>query len=195
MRRGIPCPASAQRCVVTRCVARVTAASGPSRHRASVDPSRPGRGGFRARSRHRPPRPRPFGRRDELAGRPIGIHRTDDAGSTPGEGREDEEGRCLHLEVHDTLARHVLREVRVPDGQLGDRAPLRTEEPGRRRGDPDVIPVSEPLRGLDECHDRLVVGDRGVPIVDEEARGRLETHSPRGDGQVAQLHLRLERPA
>jgi len=58
-----------------------------------------------------------------------------------------------------------------------------------------VIPVSEPLRGLDERRDRLVIGDSGVPIVDEEARGRFETHSPRGDGEIAKTHLRLERPA
>ena len=42
VRRGIPCPASTQRCVVKRCVATTTAASGPSRLRASVDPCRPG---------------------------------------------------------------------------------------------------------------------------------------------------------
>jgi hypothetical protein len=30
--------------------------------------------------------------------------------------------------------------------------------------------------------------------VDEEARGRFETHGPGVDDQVSQAHLRLERP-
>ena len=196
MRRGNPCPASAQLCVIRPFGSRSTAASGPSRLRVSVR-------SMSARTR-RPSSPvstqaasaaslsSPV---DELAGRAVGVDRTDDAGSASSEGREDEERRRLHLEVHDALARHVLREVRVADGQLRDRAPLRTEEPRSRRRDPDVISVSEPLRGLDERDDRLVVGDRRVPIVDEVARRRLEANRPAGDDQVSQAHLRLERPA
>jgi len=132
---------------------------------------------------------------DEVARRPIGIHRTDDAGSASGQGREDEESRRFHLEVHDALARHFLREVRVADGQLGDRAPLRTEEPRCRRRQPDMGPVSEPLAGLDERQDRLVIGDRGIPIVDVPARRRLETDRSSGDGQVTQTHPWLEGSA
>ena len=132
---------------------------------------------------------------DEVACRPLGVDRTDDAGSTAGEGREDEERRRLHLEVHDALARHLLREVRVADGQLRDGTPLRPEESRSRRRDPDVVPMTEPLGGLDERDDRLVIGDRRVPIVDEEARRRLEADGSRGDDQVPQAHLRLERPA
>ena len=133
--------------------------------------------------------------RDELARRPIGIHRTDDAGSTAGKGREDEECRRLHLEVHDALARHLLREVRVADGQLRDRAPLRAEEARSRGRHPNVVAVTQPGRRFDQGRDRLIVGDRGVPIVDEEARGRLEADGSGRDGEVAELHLRLECPA
>jgi hypothetical protein len=57
-----------------------------------------------------------------------------------------------------------------------------------------VIPVSEPLRGLDERHDRLVVGDRRIPIVDEVARGRFEANRPGRDDQVPEVHLGLQRP-
>ena len=158
----------------------MTAASGPSRLRASARSM-----SARTRRLSSPVSTQAasaasfWAAADEFAGRPVGIHRTDDAGSTTGEGREDEESRRFHLEVHDALARHVLREVRVADGQLGDRAPLRTEEPRCRRRHPDVVPVSEPLRSLDERRDRLVVGDRGIPVVDEEARGRLEAHRAR----------------
>ena len=163
-----------------------TVASGPSPRCASVDPSRPGSRRPRAPSRRRPPRPRPSLAADEFAGRPLRVDRTDDAGPTASERREDQQCRRLHLEVHDALARHVLGEVRVADGQLRDRAPLRTEEPGRRGRDPDVGPMAEPLRGLDEGDDRLVVGDRRIPVVDEEARGRLEADRPGRDDQVAQ---------
>ena len=54
--------------------------------------------------------------------------------------------------------------------------------------------MTESLRGLDERHDRLVIGDRGIPIVDEEAGGRFEADRTGGDGQVSQVHLRLQRP-
>src|SRR6185436_1764495 len=55
--------------------------------------------------------------------------------------------------------------------------------------------VTEPFRRLDERRDRLVIGDRGIPIVDVPARRRLETDRSGGDGQVTQTHPRLEGSA
>jgi hypothetical protein len=49
--------------------------------------------------------------------------------------------------------------------------------------------------GLDERDDRLVVGDRRIPIVDEEARGRLEPDRAGRDDQVPERDLRLEGAA
>ncbi len=63
-------------------------------------------------------------------------------------------------------------------GNWGIGRPCAPKNPGAVAVIPDVIPVSEPLRCLDERRDRLVVGDRGVPVVDEEARGRLEPDGP-----------------
>jgi hypothetical protein len=45
-------------------------------------------------------------------------------------------------------------------------------------------PMSELIRRLDEGQDRLVMGDRRIPLVDEEARGPLETDGAARDDQV-----------
>src|SRR4051812_42110889 len=52
--------------------------------------------------------------------RPLCVHGADGPGATPGEPGEDEQRGCLHLEVEDALARHLLGEVRVTDGKLWD---------------------------------------------------------------------------
>ena len=69
---------------------------------------------------------------------------------------------------------------------------MRPKEPRRRGRQPDVCPMPEPLRGLDQRQNRLVVGDRWVAIVDEEARCRLEPDRSGRDDQVPETHLRLE---
>ena len=102
---------------------------------------------------------------DEVAGGPLSKYRAHDSGSTSSQSREHQYGRCLHLEVHDALSRHIRCEVRVSDGKLRNRATLRTEEPGRGRRDPHVIPMIEAMGGLDEGGNSLVMRDGRVSIV------------------------------
>src|SRR5205814_7326693 len=66
---------------------------------------------------------------------------------------------------------------------------------GRRRCDAHVGPVTEPVRGLEECHYRLVIGDGRVAVMDEETGRRLEAYRPGGDDEVAERHLGLEGAA
>src|SRR5262245_43276240 len=131
----------------------------------------------------------------EVTRGPLRVDRADDPGPTARQSREDEQRRGFHLEVHDALARHVLGEVRVPDGKLRDRATLRAEEARRGGRQAHVIAVAETLGRLDERDDRLVVRDGRVAVVDEPAGRGLEPDGARGDHEIPEAHLRLEPAA
>jgi hypothetical protein len=58
---------------------------------------------------------------------------------------------------------------------------------------PTWIAVAVGLGGGGEGEHGLRVGDGGVALVDEEAGGVLEAEGGLGDGEVAELHVGLER--
>src|SRR3989304_345962 len=116
----------------------------------------------------------------ERAGGALGAPRAPHTGPTTCQRGQDQYRRSLHLEVEDALAAHLLGYAGNADRQLRDRTPLGAVETRRRRRDPEVVPMTEPLGRLDEGDDGLVVGHGWISLVDEPRGGAL---APDGAGR------------
>lgn len=97
------------------------------------------------------------------------------------------------FEVLDALSGEAGHDVGLARHEAGDLAALGAVEAGRGGGDADVKALAVGRGGGREGEHRLRVGDGGVALLDEVAGGVLEAQGGLADGEVAELHVRLER--